>query len=94
MRRSRVSDRINPLEEDTLWMAEEYVKLVNEMLDELAPYRPWWSQELTQDEMLWRWIDDTAGPSVREQIMAWLVEVGVYMGFASYEELLDNLEKN
>lgn len=81
-----MADKLNPMEETVQYAAEVYVELVNELLEELAPYRPWWSKKLSKDEALWRWEE------VREPIVTWLVRAGIFMGFRTYGEVLDNLE--
>lgn len=81
-------DRVNPLEELTEEMAQIYVELVNELVEEIAPVSPWWSVKLTQDQQLWRWM---SGP--REQILSWLMAAGVYMGWKTWQETLDNLDQ-
>jgi len=79
-------DRLNPMEETVEYAADVYVELVNELLEELAPFRPWWSKTLSRDEALWRWEE------VREPIVTWLAQAGIFMGFQNYGEVLDNLE--
>jgi hypothetical protein len=75
------------MEELTSFAADCYVELVEELLDEIAPYRPWFSQQLGDDEALWRWEEQ------REPIIAWLVQCGIFMGMKTYQELLDRLEE-
>lgn len=80
-------DKLNPMEELTSFAADCYVELVEELLDEIAPYRPWFSQQLGDDEALWRWEEQ------REPIIDWLVQCGIFMGMKTYQELLDRLEE-
>lgn len=83
--------KLNPSEEDVQYAAEVFLELVQDLVDELAPVRPWWTQDLTDDEALWRWAEGETAP--RAPIVAWLTEAGIFMGFKTYQELLDNLEK-
>lgn len=80
-------DDLNPMEEMVIDGAKVYVELVEELLDEAAPFRPWWSVRLSDDELLFRWQE------VRGEIIPWLVEAGIFMGFKTFEEMLENLEK-
>jgi hypothetical protein len=78
--------RKNALEEDVQFAAEVYVELVEELLKEVAPEGPWWTKDLSTAEALWRWME------VREPIMTWLTAAAPYMGFDSYDKMMDNLE--
>ena len=78
---------LNPLEQMVEDLAQDYVDLVNDLAQEFAPVRPWWDAQLSADEQLWRW------QSERDPIMAWLMEAGVHMGYASGDETLKNLEE-
>ena len=76
----------NPMEAMVYDLAEEYVDIVDALLDEMAPFSPWWSQELTPDQKLWRYLE------VRDEMLPWLVEVGIYMGLTTFGDLLDRLD--
>lgn len=78
---------LNPLEEDIKLLADEYVAMVEEFVEELAPSRPWWSKKLSADEKLWRWMD------VREEIVSWLVETGAWMGWQDYDEVMKRVDE-
>jgi hypothetical protein len=79
--------QLNPLESDVHDLADAYVELVMDLVEEFAPFRPWWTTELSADQKLWRYME------VRDAIVPWLVEVGVYMGYRTWQEVLDNLDK-
>lgn len=79
---------LNPLEELTEELAEDYADFVEELAEMFAPIRPWWSVDLTQDQQLWRWM---TGP--RTEIVSWLMAAGVYMGWKSWDETAKNLAK-
>ena len=84
----------NPKEEMVEEMSDEYVKLVYRLLDEFAPESPWWSQDLTPDQQLWRYM--TSG---RDEMVAWLNDAGALMGWEATngaflsEEALDKLDE-
>lgn len=67
-------------------MSEEFALMVEELVDQIAPVRPWWSRQLSTEQMLWRWID------IRLPIMSWLTQVGLYCGWTTPELLLEHLE--
>lgn len=79
---------VNPLEELTEQLADDYADYVEELTEMFAPVRPWWSTELSQDAQLWRYM--TGG---RAQIVAWLTAAGVYMGWKTWEETLQKLDQ-
>lgn len=78
---------VNPLEQMVLDMADYYVELVEMLTAEIAPVRPWWTEELKPDEQLWRYMD------VREEIMAWLMQAGALMGYTTADDVLAHLEE-
>lgn len=77
--------RSNPLEELTNEFADYYVDMVELVVESIAPARPWWHQELTPDEQVWRWL------AIREPIMTWLWDVGPFLGFSSPDDVLRGL---
>lgn len=81
-----MAKELNPLEELTLSLADNYVELVQDLTREFAPVRPWWSEDLTSDQQMWRYLD------IRDKVMPWLMQVGAYMGFKSGDEVLHGLE--
>jgi len=83
----RRSPELNPYEQLIEDGAKDYVEIVFELLEEIAPVRPWWSVELSTEEQLWRWM---TGP--RDRVMPWLYEVARVLGWDE-TTLLRNLEK-
>lgn len=83
---SVVTKAVNPLEELVSEMADVYVEMVKDLAKHIAPVRPWWHVDLTPDQQVWRYLD------IREEVMAWLMTTGAYMGFESGEDVLNNLE--
>lgn len=81
-----MAQRVNDMEEDVRWLADEYVNMVMSEVEEFAPAHPWYSKVLTANEKLARYMD------VRPKIVEWLAEVGIAMGYKSWGELLKNLE--
>lgn len=77
--------RENPLETLTLEFADYYATMVEQVVEAIAPARPWWHKELTPDEQVWRWM------AQREPIMTWLWDVGPYLGLSSPDDVLANL---
>ncbi|MEY4763204.1 MAG: hypothetical protein RLZZ200_3061 [Pseudomonadota bacterium] len=67
-------------------IADFYSQDVEEIAATFAPFRPWWSAGLTFPQQVWRW------SQVRDDIMSWLMEVGVHMGFESAADVLAHLE--
>ena len=80
-------DDLNPLEEMVIELSDIYVAIVKELVNEFAPFRPWWSAQLTPDQQLFRYLE------IRRPIITWLVEAGIYMGYQTFDELLKNLDK-
>jgi hypothetical protein len=64
----------NPLEELVNEMAEVYPEIVREILEELAPSQPWYSQKLTTEEQLLRWLE------LRNTVLPWIYQAARYMG--------------
>ena len=79
--------RSNPMEEMVKDFADVYVDMVYSLLAEIAPAKPWWTVSLKPAQKLARWLES------RDAIIGWLVEAGVYMGYETYGELLENLEE-
>jgi len=78
---------LNPYEELIEQGAKDYVELVFELLEEIAPVRPWWHAELSTEQQLWRWM---TGP--RDKIMPWLYDVAQFLGWDE-DTLLRNLRQ-
>jgi hypothetical protein len=83
----RRSPELNPYEQLIEDGAKDYVEIVFELLEEIAPVRPWWSAELTTEQQLWRWM---TGP--RDKVMPWLYTLASALGW-DQQTLLRNLEK-
>jgi len=77
----------NPLEALVVDGSDIYVQLVHELAKELAPFRPWWSADLSPDEEVWRYEEN------RPAIIGWLTEAGAAMGWESWDETLKKLEE-
>lgn len=84
---------LNPLEELTQEMADIYVELVYDLVDELAPVRPWWTKTLTIDEQLWRWTGDAVTPGPRGPVLEWLMEAARYMGAKDAADAISKIEE-
>lgn len=84
---------INPLEEMVEELAEYYVELVFELVDEFAPVRPWWTASLTADQQLWRWVGSDQEPGPRAVVMPWLAAAAVFMGAQSADEAIGMVER-
>jgi hypothetical protein len=78
---------VNPGELLVLDLAEVYVELVEEFLEEMAPKRPWWSEQLTPDQKLWRYME------VRDTFLPWLMDCAIWMGMKTFEEMLARLDE-
>lgn len=79
---------VNPGEQLVEDMSEEYVDMVFDMLEEIAPMSPWWQADVSPDQQLWRWI--TGG---RDEILAWLEAVAPFMGYESTDEILSGIDE-
>lgn len=84
--------RVNPLEQMTEDMALVYVALVKELVPTFAPYRPWWTADVSADQQLWRWVGSDAEPGPRAEVLDWLMKAGASMGYVSADETLANIE--
>lgn len=87
--------KVNPLEEMVEELSDIYVDMVYDLTQQFAPARPWWSEELSEAQQLWRWMDakDDEGVPVRDVIIGWLMAAGAAMGYASAEEALQHIEE-
>lgn len=83
-----MAKEVNPKEELVEEMSQLYVQFVFDLVEEFAPERPWWHEDLTAEQQLWRWM---SGP--RNEIMQWLYTAGMHMGWEEPEETLKNLEE-
>jgi hypothetical protein len=81
--------QINPLEAMVEDFATVYVDLVKSIAATMAPFRPWWTADLSPDEQLWRWSGD-GGP--RQEVLDWLMQAGAYMGWQNADEVLAHIE--
>lgn len=84
---------LNPLEELTEEMADIYTELVYELVETLAPVRPWWVKALSADEQLWRWVGSAEKPGPRLPVLAWLMEAAAYFGAKDATEALAKIEE-
>lgn len=71
-----MSATANPLEQLVEDLAPEYVALVQELVPVFSPNRPWWTEALTQDQQLWRWVGTPQEPGPRLEIMGGVKLVG------------------
>lgn len=87
--------KVNPLEELVEELSEAYVEMVYDLVEQFAPARPWWAEELTDAQQLWRWMDakDEEGVPIRDVILGWLMAAGAAMGYADAEESLEHIEE-
>lgn len=79
--------QMNPIEELTDEMADTYVELVLELAEDIAPFRPWWHEELSPDAQVWRW------QKMRAPIVEWLAEVSPYMDWPDLSAALAGLRE-
>lgn len=80
-----MASNLNPLEALTLDLAEHYKHMVMRLTEHFAPMRPWWHAQLTPDQQVWRWME------IREEVLAWLMTAGAYMGWTDGEETLQKM---
>lgn len=80
---------LNPLEAMVEDFSALYVDLVKSIAATMAPFRPFWTADLSPDEQLWRWSGD-GGP--RTEILDWLMQAGAYMGWQNADEVLAHIE--
>ena len=77
---------MNPLEALVDELADRYVYLVEDVAATIAPFRPWWTAELTADQQVYRW------QKMREPIVTWLADISPYMGWDSLETAVSTTE--
>lgn len=75
----------NPIEALAEEFSDVYVELVLQLAVDIAPYRPWWHEELSPDAQVWRW------QKMRGPIVEWLAEISPFMGWPDLEAAIGGL---